>query len=180
MNHPRTIPAAIAAHAQTLMSAKVEPATAQPGQAVTLTAELGNADNPNCGMRLHWGDGQTQDLKINQAKDVPIVARHSYAKAGNYTVMVEPKTQGFALKCLGANQRVAVQVVAPVAAKAAAPSGPTCPGGWKLDAKSVNKKTGAYTCSAKAGTAAPQPQPTCPGELSYFFNAKRGQIGCRP
>ena len=177
------------AGAQTLLDAKVEPARVQTGQPVKLTANFGNADNPNCGVRVHWGDGQTMDLKINQTKDVPLVAQHSYAKPGPYTVMVEPKTQGIAMKCVGANQRAAVEVVAlppppasaPAAKAAAGPAkGPSCPAPWKLDAKSVNKKTGAYTCTAKAGTAAPTPAPECPGSLTYFQNTKRGQFGCRP
>ena len=58
--------------------------------------------------------------------------------------------------------------------------GPSCPEGWKLDAKSVVKKTGAYACSAKAGTAIPDKKPVCPGELSYFENSKKGMFGCKP
>lgn len=182
---------AAAVSAQTLIDAKVEPASVQPGQPVKLTANFSNPDNPNCGVRVNWGDGQTVDLKINQAKDVPLIAQHSYAKAGTYTVMVEPKTQGITMKCVGTNQRATVAVVAPPpppaasapAAKtaAAAPAkGPGCAAPWKLDAKSVNKKSGAYTCTAKAGTAVPTPVPECPGSLSHFQNAKRGQYGCRP
>ncbi len=174
---------AVASDAQTLIGAKVEPASARTGQPVTLTANFGNADNPNCGIRVHWGDGQAVNFKINQAKDVPLVTQHSYAKPGSYTVMVEPKSQGIALRCVGDNQRVTLNVVAPPApaqAAAATAKGPGCPAGWKLDAKSVNKKSGAFTCNAKAGTAAPQPQPECPGALTYFHNTKRGQLGCRP
>lgn len=180
----------VATGAQTLIDAKVEPASVQPGQAVKLTANFSNPDNPNCGVRVNWGDGQTVDLKINQAKDVPLVAQHSYAKAGTYTVMVEPKTQGITMKCVGTNQRATVAVVAPPPPPASAPAamtaaakpakGPGCAAPWKLDAKSVNKKSGAYTCTAKAGTAVPAPEPQCPGALSYFHNAKRGQYGCRP
>jgi hypothetical protein len=175
-----------AAAAQTLRDAKVEPSSAQPGQAVKLTANFDSAENPNCGIRVHWGDGQTQDFKINQAKDVPLVAPHTYAKAGSYTVMVEPKSQGITIKCVGQNQRAAVNVVAPAPVAASGPAaaarkgGPSCPGGWKLDARSVNRKSGAYTCTAKAGSAAPSPAPECPGALTYFHNAKRGQLGCRP
>lgn len=178
------------ADAQTLLDAKVQPASVQTGQPVKLTANFSNADNPNCGVRVHWGDGQTMDLKINQTKDVPLVAQHSYAKAGQYTVMVEPKTQGMAMKCVGANQRATVAVVAPPPPAASGPAakasatvaakGPSCPAPWKLDAKSVNKKSGAFTCNAKAGTAVPSPEPACPGALTYFHNAKRGQYGCRP
>jgi hypothetical protein len=175
-----------AAGAQTLLDAKVEPAIVSTGRPVTLTANFSNADNPNCGVRVHWGDGRQMDLRINQAKDVPLVARHSYAKPGSYTVMVEPKTQGLSMKCVGANQRVAVTVTAPPPAAAApaqaaaAPRGPACAAAWTLDAKSVNRKSGAYTCNARSGTAMPTPAPDCPGALTFFYNAKRGQYGCRP
>jgi hypothetical protein len=172
---------AAAAGAQTLIGAKAEPASPRPGQPITLTANFANADNPNCGVRVHWGDGQTQDFKINQTKDVPLVAQHSYAKPGSYTVLVEPKSRGMTLRCLGDNQQTTVSVVKPAPAAApAAGKGPACPQGWQLDAKSVNKKSGAFACIAKAGTAAPQPEPVCPGALTYFHNAKRGQLGCRP
>ena len=61
-----------------------------------------------------------------------------------------------------------------------AAAGPACPEGWKLNAKSVVRKTGAYTCTAKAGTAVPDKKPACPGELTYFENGKKGLLGCRP
>lgn len=172
---------ATAAPAQILIGAKVEPVNAHPGQQVTMTASFGNADNPNCGVRVHWGDGQTQDFKVNQPKDVPLSLQHSYAKPGSYTVMVEPKSLGMTLKCVGDSQRATVSVVVHAPARAAADAkAPTCPAGWQLDAKSVNKKTGAFSCSAKAGTKAPEPEPICPGNLTYFHNAKRGQLGCKP
>ena len=56
---------------------------------------------------------------------------------------------------------------------------PQCPPGWALDAKSMVKKSGAFTCRAKAGTAAPEGKLACPGELGYFENRKKGQLGCR-
>jgi hypothetical protein len=75
-----------------------------------------------------------------------------------------------------------VKVVAPVVATAApaAAAAPACPEGWKLDKKSVSKKTGAFTCTAKAGTAAPAGKLACAGTLGYFENTKKGQLGCRP
>ena len=76
---------------------------------------------------------------------------------------------------MGGKRRAAV---AP-AGKAVA-SGPKCPEGWKLAARSVNKKSGAFACSAKAGTAAPAQRLECPGSLTYFENTKKGQLGCRP
>jgi hypothetical protein len=43
----------------------------------------------------------------------------------------------------------------------------------------VNKKTQAFTCTAKAGTKIPEPKLACPGDLTYFDNSKKGQLGCR-
>ena len=162
------------AHAQTISAIKVEPAQAEAGKPVKITVAFDNAETPNCNVRLHFGDGKNRDFKINQAKDVPLVASYTWTKAGDYTVKVEGKTALPMLKCTGANQSALVKVSAAVA------KAPSCPAGWKLDAKSVNKKTGAYTCGAKAGTAAPATQPECPAPLSYFENKTRGQFGCRP
>lgn len=164
--------------AQTLQSVKVDPATAEPGKPVTITAAFDISGGLNCNVRFNFGDGASQDQKVNQEKDANLSVQHSYAKAGTYTVKVEPKTKLPALKCLGKNQEAVVKVVAPAPAGAAA--APSCPDGWKLDKKSVNKKSGAYTCTAKAGTAAPASHAACPGSLSYFENSKKGQLGCKP
>ena len=163
--------------AQTLQSVTATPATAKPGEPVTITAAFDISQGLNCNVRFHFGDGSTQDQKVNQEKDANLAVQHSYAKPGSYTVKVEPKTALPALKCLGKNQQTVVQIVAATAAAAAAPS---CPQGWKLQAKSVNKKSGAFTCTAKPGTPLPAERPACPGQLSYFENGKKGQLGCRP
>jgi hypothetical protein len=175
------------AAAQTLKSLKAEPASARPGEPVTVTLQLELGENPNCGMHVHFGDGKSETAKVNQAKDATISMIHVYEKPGNYKVMAEPKRVGVALKCGGKNATATVAVAAPVpvaavAASAAAgrKSGPSCPEGWKLAAKSVNKKTGAYQCNAKAGTAAPAARLECPGKLGYYENTKKGQLGCRP
>ena len=175
-------------NAQTIAAVKVEPASAQVGEPVTITATFDDAANPNCNARVHFGDGASHDFKINQLKDVPLVTRRTYAKPGTYTVRVEGKTALPTLKCVGQTKSAVVKVVAPppppapsAASTAAAPAGaPQCPTGWTLDAKSVNKKTGAFTCSAKAGTALPLTHADCPGALTYFENKTKAQLGCRP
>jgi hypothetical protein len=174
-----------AASAQTITGIKIEPAQAQPGAPVKITvlAEPGGGV-VNCGLKMHFGDGQTADFKITDAKMLPLVVEHSYAKAGSYNVMAEPKKVTTHFKCGGDNQRGVVSVAAPVMASAAAaapaPATTQCPQGWTLAAKSVNKKSGAFTCTAKPGTAAPAARLGCPGDLSYFENVKKGQLGCRP
>jgi hypothetical protein len=116
-----TIAFAATASAQLLSSASLERSTIKAGEAAKLTAQLEVTSGTNCGLRVHWGDGSTQDFKINQAKDVPLVASHTYAKPGSYTVKVEPKSQGMTMmKCGGRNQETALTVTAATPAKAAA------------------------------------------------------------
>jgi hypothetical protein len=104
--------------------------------------------------------------------------------------MAEGKSQGPLLAgCGGKNQEAFIKVQAPAPAAAAKPAAskpaaasaaaPKCPEGWTLDSKSVNRKTGAYTCTAKAGTKPPAAKLDCTGDTGYFENAKRGQLGCR-
>ena len=174
---------AFAAQAQTLTGAAMAPAEIKAGESSTLTAAFELKDNAvNCGVRVNFGDGSPEvNFKLNQAKDVPLVAAHTYAKAGTYTIKVEPRTKLPTLKCSGGDKSTSVKVLPVVMAAAPAAAGaPACPEGWKLDKKSVVKKTGAFTCTAKAGTAAPAAKLACPGTLAYVENTKKGQIGCRP
>jgi hypothetical protein len=186
---------AISAHGQTLSDLKIEPAAPKVGESVKITLEFTNAETPNCGMKIMMGDGRAEEAKINQTKDVPYVLTHTYTKPGNYTVIAEPKRAGSSLKCSGKNinknvtvAAVAAPVVAapPVAAQpavAAKPAGPAsaalCPEGWKLAKPGQSAKTKAFTCTAKAGTKIPEPKISCPGDLTYFDNSKKGQLGCR-
>ena len=174
--------------AQTLKDIKLDVAQAQVGQAVTATVGLDSPNAPNCGLRVRWGDGAVTERRINSAAEMPFKATHTYAKPGDYTVMADPGKVGGSLGCIGKNASAMVKVVAPppppkpVAAAPAAmvAAGPSCPDGWKLDTKSVNKKTGAYTCTAKGGTATPDKKTVCPGDLTSFENSKKGMMGCRP
>jgi hypothetical protein len=185
---------ALSVSAQTLTGVTVSPAAAKVGENVTATMNFDVQEGKlNCAMRVSWGDGTNTDDKINQAQDVPKVLQHAYAKAGTYTITAEPKHKGSTLKCLGKNLTASVTVAAPVAAApapaaapvaAAAPmakaaAAPTCPAGWTLAKPGVNKKTKSFTCTAKANTPLPEPKVTCPGDLTYFENAKKGQLGCR-
>lgn len=174
---------ALPASAQLLAGLSAEPAQAKVGEPVKFTLNFDVMGGTNCGVHLHWGDGQTETFKINQAKDVPLVTTHTYAKPGTYQVMAEGKRVESTLKCGGKNQVFTVTVAgaAPaLAAPAPAAAAAVCPQGWTLVKPGVNKKTGAYTCSAKAGTALPATRATCPGDLSYFENAKKAQLGCKP
>lgn len=179
----------LSAPAQTLQGIQLEPAGAKVGDEVTLTARFDVSNGLNCNVRIEYGDGAQQNVAINQEKDATMVLKHRYDKPGNYTVSVRPVTKMPVLKCMGAELKANVAVAAvaaaapapaaPKAAAAPAAAAPQCPSGWTLDAKSVVKKSGAFTCRAKAGTAAPEGKLACPGDLGYFENTKKGQLGCR-
>ena len=177
---------ALLVSAQTLQGITLEPANARVGDEVTLTARFDVSNGLNCNVRVEYGDGAQQNVAINQVKDATMVLRHRYSKPGSYTVAVLPVTKMPLFKCLGADQQAGVTVLAAAAptttaqAKPAMPAAPACPAGWKLDTQSVVKKTGAFTCRAKVGTAAPEGKLVCPGDLGYFENSKKGQLGCRP
>jgi hypothetical protein len=178
---------------------KVEPMQAKVGDTVKITVTGTEGDIPNCGLKLHFGDGMTRDFKLTKAGMLPLVVEYKYEKAGDFKVMAEPKMVTSHLKCIGKNQNVMVKVAAlpaPVAAPVPAPApapvaaapaaapatkaaGPSCPEGWKLDAKSVVKKTGAFKCTAASGTKLPEKKLTCPGDLSYVENSKKGMIACQ-
>ncbi len=175
--------AALAASAQTLQGLKVEPARAKVGEEVKVTATFDISQGLNCNVRFEFGDGEQRNVVINQIDDATMVLRHRYAAPGTYTVNVLPRTAMPTLKCMGDDMHATVAVAGGSAAaaapgKAAAPK-PSCPGGWTLDAKSVNKKTGAYLCRAKPGTAAPAERLACPNGLGYYENLGKGLLGCR-
>lgn len=183
--------AVLGVQAQTLSGLKVEPAAPKVGEQVKITLDFTNADAPNCGMKIMTGDGRAEEARINQAKDVPFVLTHTYAKAGSFTVIAEPKRAGSVLKCAGKNINKVVTVAAGTApavaaapgASAAKPAAPAaaalCPEGWALVKPGQNAKTKAFTCNAKPGTKIPEPKLSCPGDLTYFDNSKKGQLGCR-
>ena len=172
----------LSVQAQKITALQVEPAKAEVGQTVKVITSLDVSNTVNCRVRVHFGDDQTNDFQINQSKDVPLVLEHAYAKPGKYALRVEGKG---ASKCMGEDQHTTLDIVAkPVAAKkpttaASAAAASVCPTGWKLTKAGVSKKTGAFMCTAKAKTPIPEPKVVCPGELTYFENVKKGQLGCR-
>ena len=179
------------ASAQLIKSLAVTPAEIKPAESVKATITLDVISGTNCGIKVFWGDGANQEIKINQLKDAVMVVDHTYAKAGTFEVMVEPARIGATLKCGGNRQKAMVKVVAPVVIAPVAPPvvatpkkpGDVCPTGWKVTAAGVNKKTNAFTCTTKATAAAPAKAPEtkteCKGDLTYFENLKKGQLGCK-
>ncbi len=197
------ISACFAANASTfIQGVKVEPAEIKAGQTAKITISGTEGELVNCGVKLHFGDGTSQDFKLVNKGMLPIVVEHKYDKAGEVKVMAEPKKVTSHLKCGGQNQNAMLKVVAlpapvvapaagapkaPAAATAAAApvkpapkaTGPACPEGWNLDAKTVNQKSGSFTCTAKVGAKLPDAKLSCAKGLGYYENADKGLIGCR-
>ncbi len=178
-----------ASYAQTLTGFKLDAPQATVGQPIKATIDFEVTNNVFCGVRIDWGDGIGDELKIDKPTKIPYVLSHTYSRAGDYLVTVKPEKVTSHLRCLGKNQQSNLKVVAAAVAPAALPSvaalpakvasAKTCPGGWTLNVKSVNKKTQAFTCTATAGTAPPDKKLECSGDTGYFENAKKGILGCR-
>lgn len=175
---------AVAAHAQLLGAITANPMSAKVGEPVTITANIDVVGGNYCGFVVGFGDGTTQDGVSDTNNKVPLVVQHTYSKPGTYHVTLGGRNVQNHPNCAGPERAVDITITgaaaAAPAAKAAAAGDPACPAGWKLVPKSFNKKTGAFSCSAKPGTAVPEAKPACSGDLTYFENAKKGQLGCRP
>ena len=187
------------AFAQNLTGLQLDKTTVLVGQAVQATVGL-EGSGSNCGLSLDWGDSPPENIKIEKPDQMPFKASHIFKQAGEFKVNISGKKVTSHLPCVGKDHTVVVKVTAPApaaaapaaaapaaaapVAKASAPApvaaSSSCPEGWKLSAKSVNKKTKAFTCTAKPGTAIPAASIECPGDLSYFENKKKGMLGCRP
>ncbi len=167
---------------------KIEPASTQVGAAVKVT--VSGTDEGICGLRVEYGNGDVDVTKMSKGKDdFPRSFSKTYNKAGTYTVIAKGGRDGSAFGCNGeAKAQVVVAeaprpaAAAPAAAAAAAggaAAAPACPEGYALNTKSVNKKTGAFTCAAKKGATKPDKALACAAGTEYFATPKGSSLGCR-
>ena len=171
---------ALSAHAQLLGAITASPLSAKVGEPVTVTANIDVVGGNYCGFVVGFGDGSTQDGVSDANTKVPLVVQHSFSKPGTYHITLGGRNVQNHPNCSGPERAVDVTVTgAEKAAAASKTAAPACPTGWKLVPKSANAKTGAFSCAAKPGTAVPEPKASCAGDLTYFENAKKGQLGCR-
>lgn len=186
----RTIAALILAGSGTLAMAgnisgvKVEPANSQVGAQVKVTVT--GEDEGICGLRVEYGNGDVDVTKMSKDKDnFPRSFNKSYNKAGTYTIIAKGGRDGSAFGCTGeAKTQVVIaeapKAAAPAAAPAVAAAAPACPEGYALNEKSVNKKTGAFSCAAKKDAKKPEKALECPAGTEYYAsNAKATTLGCR-
>jgi hypothetical protein len=177
----------IAAHAQVLGNISALPLNSKVGQAVKITANIDVISGNYCGFVIGFGDGATQDGVSDRSHAMPFVVEHTYTKPGSYHVTLGGRNVENHPNCGGQEHAVDITVAegdkpvkANTTAPVASPATATCPAGWKLDAKSKNAKTGAFRCKAQPSTPAPAAALACQGSLSFYHDAKKGEIGCRP
>ncbi len=147
------------------------------GRALVRFTVSGSADSRDrCGYFVEYGDGAAGDSRLIENENGQFNRPHerTFGNPGTYTIRASGKSVKTTGPCNGAASTT-VTVVAAAASpgrwqgRAAAAS---CPEGWVLNERSVNRQTGAFTCSAK-----PAVQMVCPEGLRYF--EREGQIGCR-
>jgi hypothetical protein len=178
---------ATASSAQSISGLRVEPAQVNAGEPVQATVELDIFSGVNCGVRLDWDDGKTDDVNLLKANSIPLVISHTYPQPGTYAVTVQPLSIAGKPRCGGRRQTVSLVVGAPPAAPPLAAAAlplqvagdPPCPAGWKMTRSGVNKRTQTFTCFAPAQTAVPTPKLVCAQGLRYFENNQRNLLGCR-
>ncbi|MBM3346950.1 MAG: hypothetical protein FJY55_10735 [Betaproteobacteria bacterium] len=166
---------------------KIEPAspsvTLEGGKAtVKFTIGGSSDDKDNCGFWVDYADGDSPDTRVLNRSEglLPRVMEHTFTKPGTYTVKVKGQRVKTTLGCNGEASGV-VNIVVPGGAKAApaakaataTPLAPNCPDGWQLQAKSVDKKTGAFACASKL----PENKLECGPGLTYYQTATA--LGCR-
>ncbi len=147
------------------------------GKALVRFTVSGTADSRDrCGYFVEYGDGAAGDSRLIDNENGQFNRPHerTFANPGTYTI----RASGKSVKTTGPCNGSASTTVTVVAA-AAAPGrwegravAPVCPEGWLLNERSVNRRTGAFSCTAK-----PTVQLVCPDGLRYY--ERDGVIGCR-
>lgn len=176
---------AASALAGNVSGVKIEPANATVGQQVKVT--VSGEDEGICGLRVEYGNGDVDVTKMNAGRDnFPRSFMKAYNKAGTYTVVAKGGKDGSTFGCTGESKATvtvaeAAKPAAASATPAAAMAAPTCPEGYALNSKSVDSKTGVYTCTGSSDAKKPEKSAECPAGTSYFYtkNAKGVSLGCK-
>jgi hypothetical protein len=126
----------------------------------------------HCGYFVDYGDGAAGDSRVIDNENGQFNRAHerTFTRPGTYTIRATGKNVKTTSGCNGGATTTLTVVSGPVASSF---TQPTCPEGWMLNERSVNRRTGAFSCTAKpAGTL------ECPDGLRYY--ERDGVIGCRP
>jgi hypothetical protein len=171
-----------AAQAGSISGIRVDPPSIVAGQQAQVTVE--GQDEGNCGLRVEYGNGDVDVTRMSAGKDnFPRSFMHTFAGPGTFTVTAKGGRDGSTLGCSGeAKATITVAAPPPPPPAAAVPppmTTPACPDGWALNHRSVNKYTGAYSCSARRGAVLPQAGIACPAGTAYYTNTQGTLLGCK-
>ncbi|MBI2312867.1 MAG: hypothetical protein HYU77_10235 [Betaproteobacteria bacterium] len=164
-----------------------DPVSAKAGQPVKIVV-AGDPEQNNCGMRVEYGDGDGQDVKIKFDEGVfPRTLTRTYGKPGTYNITAKGKRVTTHFPCPG---QAKISLVVEGAAGGAMMKSPmaggamtkspmaggaggmaACPAGWMMKGKMG--KDGSFSCMPQM----PAAKIDCGPGLGYFESA--GTIGCR-
>jgi len=174
---------ALPAQAGNINGIRVDPPSIVAGQQAQVTVD--GQDEGNCGLRVEYGNGDVDVTRMSAGKDnFPRSFMHTFAGPGTFTVTAKGGREGSTLGCAGeAKATITVAPAppppAPVVAAPPPVTTPACPDGWYLNQRSVNKYTGAYSCSARRGAVLPQAGIACPAGTAYYTNTQGTLLGCK-
>lgn len=163
---------------------RIEPSAANVtldgGKAVVRFAVSGTAaSSDRCGYFVEYGDGKAGDSRVIDNENGRFTRQHEriFNSPGTYTVRASGRNVKTTAGCNGAASATVTVLAAAVPTRAERraerrAAAPACPEGWMLNEKSVNWRTGAFSCAPK-----PTGQLVCGDGLRYY--ARDGIIGCR-
>ena len=134
------------------------------------------ASNDRCGYFVEYGDGAAGDSRLLDNENGRFTRSHerTFTNPGTYTIRARGRSVKTTAPCNGsATATVTVTAAATSSRTDRRAAMPTCPEGWMLNEKSVNWRTGAFSCTAK-----PAGELVCGDGLRYY--ERDGVIGCRP
>jgi hypothetical protein len=168
-----TVCAAFAADIS-MIEASASNVTLSGGRALVRFAVSGSAESrDHCGYFVEYGDGAAGDSRLIENENGRFSRAHerTFSTPGTYNVRASGRNMKTHSPCNGSASTM-VTVLAGAVPAAAGRTAPTCPEGWMLNEKSVNWRTGAFSCSAK-----PAGELVCGDGLAYY--ERDGLIGCR-
>ncbi|MDB5806467.1 MAG: hypothetical protein JWN73_3789 [Betaproteobacteria bacterium] len=169
--------AAGVAHAGKVSAVRADTPSIVAGTQAKITVD--GDDEAICGLRLEYGNGDVDVTKMSAGRDMfPRVFVHTYAQPGTFTIVAKGGRDGNTLGCSG-NASTTITVVAPPPG-AISTAWPSCPDGYKLDRRSVSKRSGAFNCTGMKGAQLPPSGIACPAGTAYFTNTRGTLLGCKP
>ena len=172
------------AQAGSITAVRVEPQTITAGGQAQVTVD--GQDGGNCAVRVEYGNGDVDVTRMSAGKDnFPRSFTHTYNLPGTFTILAKGGRDGSTMGCSG-ESTVTLNVVAappPPPMEMRPRHGerytPACPDGFVLNRNSVNRRTGAYSCSALQGSELPRSGIACPPDTAYYTNEQGTLLGCK-